>query len=95
MINFIMLFIMNLLINVLSCRASILTTQSFNAKLADFWFAREMPTRTKGRTVVTGSIIAKSDGYFPPELHSGCYSAKSDVFSYGVVSLHQKLHAHF
>ena len=94
MINFIMLLFINVVISVLSCRANILITQSFNAKLADFGFAREMPTRTKGRTMVTASIIAKSDGYFPPELHSGCYSAKSDVFSYGVVSLHQKLHAH-
>ena len=36
--------------------------------------------------VVTAPIVARSEGYFPPELLSGEFSVKSDVYSYGVVS---------
>ena len=43
----------------------------------------------QGRTLVTATTIAKTEGYFPPERNEGRYSHKSDVYSYGVVS--QKL----
>ena len=37
--------------------------------------------------MVTAPLIARTEGYFPPELTSGKFSDKSDVFSYGVVRL--------
>ena len=57
-----------------------------HAKLGDFGFSIELPLAKDGRTLVTAPLIARTDGYFPPEIFSGKISAKSDVFSYGVVS---------
>lgn len=37
--------------------------------------------------MVTAPVIARTEGYFPPELTTGKFSDKSDVYSYGVVRL--------
>ena len=64
---------------------NILISRSFTAKLGDFGFALEMPKHQAGCTLVTAPLIARTDGYCPPELLHGKISPKSDVFSYGVV----------
>lgn len=57
------------------------------AKISDFGFALELPkVCDDGRSMFTSNTFARSEGYFPSELTSGKYSAKSDVYSYGVVS---------
>ena len=53
------------------------------AKICDFGFSLELPNSSDGRTLVTAPIVARSEGYFPPELLSGEFSVK---YSYGVVS---------
>jgi serine/threonine protein kinase len=56
-------------------------------KICDFGFAIELPSvRSDGRSMFTAKGFARSEGYYPSELTSGHYSAKSDVYSYGVVS---------
>lgn len=57
----------------------------FNAKISDFGFAIDLPKVNDNKTVVTAPVIARTEGYFPPELTSGKFSDKSDVYSYGVV----------
>lgn len=58
-----------------------------SAKICDFGFAIELPgVRADGRSLFTAKSFARSEGYYPSELTSGKYSAKSDVYSYGVVS---------
>ena len=37
----------------------------------------------------TSQFMVHSEGYFPPEIMLGKYSDRSDVFSFGVVSLVQ------
>ena len=65
-----------------------LLDNSFSPKLADFGFALELPKLSHGTTVFSASFIARSDGYFPSEITSGTFSDRSDIFSYGIVSLH-------
>ena len=67
------------------CSLNILISHAFTAKLGDFGFALEMPKHQAGRTLVTAPLIARTDGYCPPELLHGKISPKSDVFSYGIV----------
>ena len=55
------------------------------AKLGDFGFALDMPQHECGRTLVTAPIIAQTNGYSPPEVQSGKFSPKSDMYSYGIV----------
>ncbi len=50
-------------------------------KISDFGFALELPKVCgDGRSMFTAKTFARSEGYFPSELTSGKYSAKSDVY---------------
>ncbi|CAI9759168.1 unnamed protein product [Fraxinus pennsylvanica] len=63
--------------------SNILLDEDFNAKLSDFGLARQGPTAGLGHvsTSVVGTV-----GYAAPEyVHTGRLTAKSDVWSFGVV----------
>ncbi|RWR81617.1 putative receptor-like protein kinase isoform X2 [Cinnamomum micranthum f. kanehirae] len=63
--------------------SNILLDEHFNAKLSDFGLAREGPAEGLGHvsTSVVGTV-----GYAAPEyIHTGRLTAKSDVWSFGVV----------
>ncbi|KAH6814135.1 Protein kinase superfamily protein [Perilla frutescens var. frutescens] len=63
--------------------SNILLDQDFNAKLSDFGLARQGPAAGLGHvsTSVVGTV-----GYAAPEyVHTGRLTAKSDVWSFGVV----------
>ena len=49
-----------------------LLDKNFNGIVGDFGFAMEMPESVSGRTLITAPLIARTEGYFPPELLSGC-----------------------
>ena len=69
------------------CSQNILIGSDGGGKISDFGFAIELPrVCDDGRSLFTAQTFARSEGYFPSELTSGKYSAKSDVYSYGVVS---------
>ena len=59
--------------------------EHFNAKLGDFGFTVELHSTAHGRTLVTAPFVARTQGYFAPEIK---ISPKSDVYSYGVVVFH-------
>ena len=64
------------------------SSDTYIGKLCDFGFSVELPkVREDGRSMFTAKGFARSEGYYPPELMYGRYSPKSDVYSYGVVSL--------
>ena len=58
------------------------------AKLADFGFSVELPQLSGGKTMFMATCLARSEGYYPSEITSGHYSDRSDVYSYGVVSIY-------
>ncbi|KAK4286530.1 hypothetical protein QN277_003075 [Acacia crassicarpa] len=63
--------------------SNVLLDEDFNAKLSDFGFARQGPSEGFGHvsTSVVGTV-----GYAAPEyVHTGKLTAKSDVWSFGVV----------
>nr|GMD14146.1 probable receptor-like protein kinase At5g47070 [Ipomoea batatas] len=63
--------------------SNILLDEDFNAKLSDFGLARQGPAQGLGHvsTAVVGTV-----GYAAPEyVHTGRLTAKSDVWSFGVV----------
>ncbi|PIM97854.1 Serine/threonine protein kinase [Handroanthus impetiginosus] len=65
--------------------SSILLDSDYNAKLSDFGLAKDWPTGEQSH--VSTSVIA-TYGYGDPEyLATGHLTAKSDVYSYGVVLL--------
>ena len=45
----------------------------------------DLPAHHSGRTLVSAPLVARSDGYFAPELIGRKISPKSDVYSFGVV----------
>ena len=47
-----------------------LTSQDFKAVVGDFGFALEIPKSESGCTLFTAPLIARTDGYYPPELVS-------------------------
>ncbi|KAK1314108.1 putative receptor-like protein kinase [Acorus calamus] len=63
--------------------SNILLDEQWNAKLSDFGLARQGPT--EGLSHISTAIVGTL-GYAAPEyLHTGRLTAKSDVYSYGVV----------
>ena len=67
--------------------SNILLDGHFIAKLGDFGFCIDLPETSEGRTFVTAPLLARTQGYYAPEICNGKISLKSDVYSYGVVSL--------
>ena len=76
----------NILLPTTSLNILLLDQGGIRAKLGDFGFALEMPKHDSCRTLVTAPIIAQTNGYSPPEVQSGKFSPKSDMYSYGIVS---------
>ena len=66
---------------------NILLDACLSAKLGDFGFAMDMPKHSSGRTLVSAPHFARTDGYFALELIGRKVSSKSNVYSFGVVSL--------
>ena len=46
-----------------------------------------MPQHECVKTLVTAPIIAQTIGYSPPEVQSGKFSPKSDMYSYGIARI--------
>uniref|UniRef100_A0A1X7VDJ8 Protein kinase domain-containing protein n=1 Tax=Amphimedon queenslandica TaxID=400682 RepID=A0A1X7VDJ8_AMPQE len=59
--------------------------KDFRAIVGDFGFSLELPQQESGRSQITAPVMAKTEGYFPPEIISGKISTLSDVYSCGVL----------
>ena len=81
-----MINLVQIIITIL-CSANILLNKSLQAKIGDFGFSRKLPQMPQGYTLVIAAMTVKSLGYSAPELDGRKQSPKSDVYSYGVVSL--------
>jgi serine/threonine protein kinase len=66
---------------------NILIDDKGNGRIGDFGFSIELPQQQAGRSLFTSKYFAKSDGYYGTEVATGMYSAKSDTYSYGIVTL--------
>ena len=66
---------------------NILLDSHGHAKIGDFGFSVELPKQRDGKSMFTSKMFARTEGYFAPEIASGKYSHRSDVYSYGVVSI--------
>ena len=76
-------------IMIIACIVSspnIVLDENFVAKVGDFGFSLELPNCVSGRTMVTAPLLARTEGYYPPESMSGKLSPLCDVYSCGVVS---------
>ena len=61
-------------------------------KIGDFGLAFEMPKIYEGYSLVTAPVCVKSIGYSAPEIDTNHQSPKTDVYSYGIVSVHLITH---
>lgn len=64
-----------------------LLDKDWKAAVGDFGFALEIPKTKSGRKLITAPLVARTEGYFPPEILSGKISSLCDVCGCGVVSL--------
>ncbi len=71
----------------LLCSQNILMDEHGQGMLGDFGFSLELPKVQEGRSTFTAVGYACSERYYPSESTHGRFSTKSDVYSYGVVSL--------
>ena len=74
---------------------NILLDEALQPKVADFGFLMALPLEHGSSCVVTGGgalALAGTRGYLAPEFTSG---AKSDVYSYGIVSLQLKFFSYY
>ena len=72
------------------CRHNILIDENFSARVADFGFVTPLPENVGSTSVISakGSVLlAGTRGYLAPEFTDGKRRAKSDVYSYGIVSV--------
>ena len=71
-----------------TCRRSKCTyRRALSCSTGRLGFALEIPKSESGRTMITAPLVARTEGYFPPELLTGKVSPLCGVFSCGVSSI--------